>query len=61
MRGLVYADVRHMSHLNTGSDLDLEKVQDAYTVVNARVGLRGPDGSAGSCVSMRVCNLPAPH
>ena len=43
MRGLVYVDARHMSHLNTGSDLDIEKIQDAYTVVNARVGLRGPD------------------
>ena len=32
-----------MSHFNTGSDLDIEKIQDSYTVVNARVGLRGPD------------------
>ena len=43
MRGLFYVDARHMSELNTGSDLDLEKVQEAYTVVNARIGLRGPD------------------
>ena len=43
MRGLVYADVRHQSHFNTGSDLDIEKVQDSFTVVNARIGLRGPD------------------
>ena len=43
MRGLVYADARHMSHFNTGSDLDIEKIQDSFTVVNARVGLRGPD------------------
>ena len=43
LRGLVYADVRHMSRYNTGSDLDLEKVQDPYTVVNARLGLHGPD------------------
>jgi outer membrane receptor protein involved in Fe transport len=43
MRGLVYADVRHMSSYNTGSDLDIEKRQDAYTVVNARIGIRGPD------------------
>jgi hypothetical protein len=43
MRGLVYADVRHMSRYNTGSDLDIEKTQKAYTVVNARVGIHGPD------------------
>ena len=28
-----------MSDFNTGSDLDPEKNQDAYTVVNARVGV----------------------
>ena len=43
MRGLVYADVRHMSQFNTGSDLDIEKVQGDFTVVNARLGLHGPD------------------
>ena len=43
MRGLVYVDARHSSEFNTGSDLDLEKIQDKYTVFNARVGLRGPD------------------
>ncbi len=30
---------KYMSEFNTGSDLDVEKQQDAYTVVNARVGL----------------------
>jgi iron complex outermembrane recepter protein len=29
---------KYMSDFNTGSDLDAEKMQDAYTVVNARVG-----------------------
>ena len=43
LRGLVYGDVRHMSRFNTGSDLDIEKTQDGFTVFNARVGLRGPD------------------
>ena len=43
MRGLVYVDARHMSQFNTGSDLDIEKIQDGFTVVNARIGLRGPD------------------
>ncbi len=30
---------KYMSKFNTGSDLDVEKEQDAYTVVNARIGL----------------------
>jgi outer membrane receptor protein involved in Fe transport len=47
LRGLVYADIRHMSQYNTGSDLDLEKTQDAFTVVNARVGIRGADDRWG--------------
>ena len=41
LSGLVYADARHMSGFNTGSDLDLEKFQSAFTVVNARLGIRG--------------------
>jgi outer membrane receptor protein involved in Fe transport len=43
LRGLVYVDARHSSEFNTGSDLDREKLQDAYTVVNGRIGIRGPD------------------
>jgi len=43
LRGLIYVDARHQSHFNTGSDLDIEKVQESFTVVNARVGIRGPD------------------
>jgi outer membrane receptor protein involved in Fe transport len=43
LRALFYADVRHQSKFNSGSDLDLEKVQKAYTVVNARVGIMGRD------------------
>ncbi|HET9810555.1 MAG TPA: TonB-dependent receptor [Sphingomicrobium sp.] len=43
LTGLFYVDGRHMSRYNTGSDLDLEKTQDAYTVVNARVGIHGRD------------------
>ncbi|MBA3526841.1 MAG: TonB-dependent receptor [Sphingomonas sp.] len=42
IRGLVYFDARYMSDYNTGSDLDIEKVQDGYTVVNGRLGIRGP-------------------
>jgi iron complex outermembrane recepter protein len=45
LRGLLYMDARHMSTFNTGSDLDIEKIQKAYTVVNARAGIHGPDGA----------------
>ena len=34
-----------MSGFNTGSDLDLEKFQDSFMVVNARVGIRGRNNS----------------
>lgn len=43
LRGLFYIDMRHQSGYNTGSDLDLEKVEDGYTVFNGRVGIRGDD------------------
>ena len=42
LSGLVYFDTRLQSDTNTGSDLDIEKVQDAFAVVNGRIGLRGP-------------------
>ena len=47
IRALIYADARHSSEFNTGSDLDLEKLQSAYTVVNARIGLQGPNNLWG--------------
>ena len=47
MRALLYADVRNSSRFNTGSDLDIEKIQGEYTVVNARIGLHGPDNAWG--------------
>lgn len=34
---------KYMSDFNTGSDLDAEKRQDAYTVVNARIGIGARD------------------
>ena len=43
LSGLVYVDGRFQSDTNTGSDLDLEKVQDGFVVVNARLGLRGAE------------------
>lgn len=38
------ADARYVSEYNTGSDLDPEKVQEAFTLVNARVALGREDG-----------------
>jgi outer membrane receptor protein involved in Fe transport len=35
---------RYTSEYNTGSDLDPEKLQDAYTLVNARIGFGRADG-----------------
>jgi iron complex outermembrane receptor protein len=43
LSGLFYVDQRTSSDYNTGSDLNPEKIQDSFTVVNARVGVRGPD------------------
>jgi len=43
LRGLVYVDSRTTSDYNTGSDLAPEKKQDGFSVVNARIGLRGKD------------------
>lgn len=43
LSALFYVDGRMTSDYNTGSDLFPEKEQDGYTVINARVGLRGPE------------------
>lgn len=43
MHALFYVDGRYTSSYNTGSDLDIEKTQKAFGVVNGRVGLRGPN------------------
>lgn len=43
LSGLLYVDSRMSSDYNTGSDLAPEKKQDGFTVVNARIGLRGKD------------------
>ncbi len=43
LTGLVYFDTRMQSDTNTGSDLDVEKIQDAYAVFNGRLGIYGPD------------------
>jgi outer membrane receptor protein involved in Fe transport len=47
LSGLLYVDARYQSDTNTGSDLDAEKVQDGFLVVNGRIGLFGPDKKWG--------------
>ncbi len=44
LRGLIYADMRYQSDINTGSDLFFEKRQEGFATVNARVGVSGGDG-----------------
>jgi outer membrane receptor protein involved in Fe transport len=43
LSGLLYVDTRYTSKYNTGSDLFPQKGQESYALVNARIGLRGPD------------------
>ena len=43
MSALVYLDTRMQSDTNTGSDLDIEKVQDGFAVFNGRLGIYGAD------------------
>jgi iron complex outermembrane recepter protein len=43
LSGLVYFDTRYQSDVNTGSDLDIEKVQDGYALVNGRIGVFGAE------------------
>jgi outer membrane receptor protein involved in Fe transport len=47
MRGLFYIDGRQMSDFNTGSDLDIEKRQKGFGVINGRIGLHGADDRWG--------------
>jgi iron complex outermembrane receptor protein len=42
MTALFYVDGRMTSDYNTGSDLFPEKAQDGFFLMNARVGIRGP-------------------
>ncbi|MBB6503079.1 outer membrane receptor protein involved in Fe transport [Sphingomonas endophytica] len=41
LRALFYVDGRMTSDYNTGSDLFIEKMQDGFFLMNARIGLRG--------------------
>lgn len=45
LRGLLYADFRYTSEMNTGSDLFSEKEQPGTMVINARIGLGAADRS----------------
>ena len=45
LTGLFYVDARMSGGYNTGSDLFPQKEQDRFTVVNGRIGVRGPDDS----------------
>ena len=47
LSALFYVDARYTSSYNTGSDLFPQKRQSAYTLVNARVGLHGPEDRWG--------------
>jgi iron complex outermembrane recepter protein len=43
LRALVYFDTKMQSDVNSGSDIDVEKIQDGYALFNGRLGLLGPD------------------
>ena len=43
LTGLLYGDIRYQSGINTGADLDQEKLQGGVATVNARIGVHGPD------------------
>ncbi|MDQ3230016.1 MAG: TonB-dependent receptor [Pseudomonadota bacterium] len=43
MMARFHIGAKHSSDYNTGSDLDPEKLQEAYTVVNARIGFGASD------------------
>jgi len=53
--GLFYVDGRWSSKYNTGSDLFPEKLQDAYFVANARIGIR--DSSDRWAIELWAQNL----
>ena len=43
LEGLLYVDGRVTDDFNTGSDLFPQKAEDSFAVINARLGIRGPD------------------
>ena len=57
LAGTFHVDARYTSEHNTGADLDPEKHQEAYTVVNARLILTSRDGMNPWTVDLWVQNL----
>ena len=57
LSGRFHIDARYTGDHNTGADLDIEKEQDAYTVVNARLILTSRDGTNPWTVDLWVQNL----
>lgn len=45
MQWLAHLNGRYLSEQNTGSDLDPEKVQEGYAIINARLGIGAEDES----------------
>lgn len=56
LEGAFHLDARYTSEHNTGSDLDIEKQQEAFTVVNARLMLTRP-GSPRWTIDLWARNL----
>ena len=56
MHALVYGDVRYMTKFNTGSDLDIEKTQDLFAVVNAQLVSKDRTIGGGSNSGRRTCS-----
>lgn len=56
LEGALHLDARYTGEHNTGSDLDIEKQQEAYTLVNARLMLTRP-GSPRWTVDLWARNL----
>ncbi len=42
--GFLHLNLRYMSSYNTGSDLDVEKLQDSFALVNGRIGIGSING-----------------
>ena len=57
LAGRFHIDARYTGKHNTGSDLDIEKTQAAYTVVNARLILTPRDSANNWTVDLWVQNL----
>ncbi len=57
LAGTFHIDARYTGDHNTGADLDPEKMQDAFTVVNARLILTSRDGMSPWTVDLWVQNL----